>query len=419
MIRNAVIAFIIFFVGVLLVRERETLLGLKTREAITSFVAKNATHDDATHNDEDQTTTTLTHVVTQHNQKKNLSRRKFVSYTSSKWEQLWLDNVDSWARNQSICQVLMEEQQQVDYIHDFLNISCTARYGETPEYPGSKWCIIDDGVRPLWYDTANRKEFMFIFRVPMHLKNQSIPTALPVQPRPQDEHIVSKFVFLDETTGSEYIEYIEPLVAALRHPLAHCEKFKIRFSLFRGYILPPPTRPLARKYFYFDAGASSWNSGAGGPSLSSFWDMWGRQGIDFDHVYAYELATPRANFTMTVPERQKSKITYQQCAVSSSVTVDTDDQPFLPKLIKRIASKDDYVLFKLDIDSPDVEAGNIDYILQDEDNGIDEVAWEHHVDGNYLMMGQWGDTHTHMSLYDSYQYFLKLRQKGIRAHSWV
>jgi hypothetical protein len=394
MIRNVAVTFILSFAVLVLVREKEALFGLNRSIATDSFVAKNDTA------------------------KSLKSTRRFVSYTSSAWEQLWLNHVDSWSRNHSICQVLIE--QQMDYIHDFLNLSCTSRYDETPMlYPGSKWCIIDDGVRPLWYDTGNRKEFMFLFRVPMLLKNASIPTNHPVQPGPQDEHIVSKFVFLDETTGEEYVEYIEPLVAALRHPLAHCEKFKIRFSLFRGYVIPPPTRPRVDKVLYFDAGASSWNSGAGGPSLSSFWDMWGRQGIQFDHVYAYELTTPLENFTVTVPHQFRSKVTYQQCAVSSSKAVDTDEQPFLPKLIKRLASKDDYVLFKLDIDSPHVEAGNIDYILQDEDNGIDEVAWEHHVDGNYLMMAQWGKIHSHMSLHESYQYFLKLRQKGIRAHSWV
>lgn len=398
MIRNVAVSFIVCFAILLLVREKEALLGLDQSIATDSFVAKNDT-----------------------TKKDSLKpcRRKFVSYTSSAWEQLWLNNVDSWSRNHSICQVLLE--QQLDYVHDFLNLSCTSRYGETPLlYPGAKWCVIDDGVQPLWYDTANRKDWMFLFRVPMLLKNASIPTnSHPVQPGPQHEHIVSKFVFLDETTGEEYVEYIEPLVAALRHPLAHCAKFKTRFSLFRGYVIPPPTRPRVDKVLYFDAGASSWNSGAGGPSLSSFWHMWDRQGITFDHVYAYELTTPLENFTVTVPPQFQNKVTYQQCAVSSSMDVDTDEKPFLPKLIKRLTSKDDYVLFKLDIDSPDVEAGNIEYILQDEDNGIDEVAWEHHVDGNYLMMAQWGTIHSHMSLYESYQYFLKLRQKGIRAHSWV
>lgn len=158
-----------------------------------------------------------------------------------------------------------------------------------------------------------------------------------------------------------------------------------------------------------------------------------------NRVSTFELKPPASEFYATLPENlllpnessspalssspqehQQQRINHQQCAVSSEASVDTASNPFLPKLTKRtVTDRDDYVLFKIEIDSPNVEARNIDYIFQDEDNYIDEVAWEHHVDGNCLMLGQWVSLTTHTSLYDSYQSFLKLRQKGIRAHSWI
>ena len=45
------------------------------------------------------------------------------------------------------------------------------------------------------------------------------------------------------------------------------------------------------------------------------------------------------------------------------------------------------MLFKLDIDSKEVEAAIVDYLLSDTNDDldyIDEFLWEHHVD-NYLM----------------------------------
>lgn len=40
------------------------------------------------------------------------------------------------------------------------------------------------------------------------------------------------------------------------------------------------------------------------------------------------------------------------------------------------------------------------------------------VNGNYLMYPLWG-TGANLTLGESYQYFLKMRKKGIRAHSWI
>ena len=81
------------------------------------------------------------------------------------------------------------------------------------------------------------------------------------------------------------------------------------------------------------------------------------------------------------------------------------------------------MLFKLDIDSGPVEQGTVDYLLDVENNDsleyIDEFLWEHHVD-NYMMNGHWGNGVDYTrKISDSYQLFLKLRNLGCRAHSWI
>ena len=90
--------------------------------------------------------------------------------------------------------------------------------------------------------------------------------------------------------------------------------------------------------------------------------------------------------------------------------------------LKNIARKEDFVAVKLDIDSPKVEWKLIEQLFEDvELQGlIDEFFFEHHVLENPAVPLGW-----HMSpgmdqtTAQSYKVFLKLREKGIRAHAWV
>ena len=81
------------------------------------------------------------------------SRRKFVSYTSSYFERLWLTYVDKWANEKLICDNLMDQQSSL--LHDLLDLTCTRMY-----MPPHQWCIIDDNIHPLWYHWGNRDEFV-------------------------------------------------------------------------------------------------------------------------------------------------------------------------------------------------------------------------------------------------------------------
>jgi len=279
---------------------------------------------------------------------KPANRRKFVSYRSSEWEQMWVDNVDKWAEKQEICSVLLVEQAQI--LHDFLKVTCT-RWVTAPY---ANWCIIDDNFVPLWYNTANRATFEVSFVRPIAVpKEHPISDNEPVTPGPEHDHLMSRFIFFDELTGTNYVEYIEPLISTLRFPLAKClqpepatDEYKYHFVVFRGWIIPPPGIK-AERAVYFDAGASSWSGGAGGPSLEYFTHMWHRHGIDFDQIQAFDLQTSPDNFYSQVPKEWQGKVHYRQCAVSSSAGDDSEEHPFLPTFINRHTSASDYVLFKV------------------------------------------------------------------------
>lgn len=293
---------------------------------------------------------------------------------------------------------------------------------------------VDDGTgekRRSWYnlDTGKASRDDPPDLPPSSFKNWSevFDSRSPARPfAPEDLEsqnevpmVFSRFDFMDEVTGRKYSEYIEPLVSHLRHPLSACYQKQASYTT-RAFVVPPPGEnvPVESKKLYFDAGASRWSSGEGGPSLSFFTEVWKRHGIEFDHIECWEGTTRPDKFYSTVPQEFQDRTHYNQQYIASSPH---DRGPFVPSVIKSLAKKEDYVLFKLDIDSGDVERGTVEHLLNHPENlaFVDEFVWEHHVEGNYLMKHAWKNSTDDMSIYDSYQYFLRLRQKGVRAHSWV
>ena len=90
-------------------------------------------------------------------------------------------------------------------------------------------------------------------------------------------------------------------------------------------------------------------------------------------------------------------------------------------VLLQVAQPGDFVLFELDIDNFKVEYEIMDSILGNSTvlSLIDEFVFEYHV-GFAPMLPAWGHTADKTkTLDDAYQLFYKLRQKGIRAHSWV
>ena len=323
-----------------------------------------------------------------------------ITYYSSTWEKLWLDNIRNWQEH-GICEAIAEQTTQV---RAFMNGTCTART-DTP------WCLIDDSVQQKWYHTEDGRVEK---KRPSDIGRMSENAVEPVT----DAAIWSYFEWTDPETGHLEREYIEPLVSHLRHPLAKCKHGRRTFLLDRSYVMPPSKRATHRKALLFDAGASDWSSGKGGPSLSYFAAVWQRWSIVWDHIEGWECTTPEAKFYDTVPNEWKAKTVYHQQCISTTPT----EYPFVPTVIRQQADKEDYVLFKLDIDSKEVETAIVDHLLSGDNDDlsyIDEFVWEHHVD-NYLMAVHWQSSQDMTkTIADSYDYFLRLRQKGVRAHSWV
>ena len=88
------------------------------------------------------------------------------------------------------------------------------------------------------------------------------------------------------------------------------------------------------------------------------------------------------------------------------------------RALKSLGSVDDFIVVKVDIDTPSIEEPLIAQILDDEGLSelIDELYFEHHV--LLSPMRKWwatGLNDTGCAVQDSYALFHALRQRGIRA----
>ena len=249
-------------------------------------------------------------------------------------------------------------------------------------------------------------------------------------PNTLDKNIFSSFTTTYECGAARhsYTTWIEPLAHGLRHPNALCGRGADLVD--RSYLLMAFLSDWAqhKKYsecrgrpcqaIYIDLGASTWSTGAGGPSQSWFVDTYKKHGIDFDQLFLWEaqVMSPATIFS-TVPPNVIHKYHYYN--VPASIDVDSHLSPV--NVLLQVAQPGDFVLFKLDIDNFKVEYEIMDSILNNTMvlSLIDEFVFEYHV--NFApMMSNWGHTADKTkTLDDAYQLFYNLRQKGIRAHSWV
>ena len=88
-------------------------------------------------------------------------------------------------------------------------------------------------------------------------------------------------------------------------------------------------------------------------------------------------------------------------------------------LLKKVSAPQDFVVVKLDIDTPAVEGELVRQLLADPMlySLVDVFYFEHHAhihDFEWM----WARFGFHEKLADSYAIFAALRQRGIRAHSW-
>ena len=227
--------------------------------------------------------------------------------------------------------------------------------------------------------------------------------------------VFSYFQFQNSCSGEIITDFVEPLAGLTRSPL-FCLKGE-EFIVSKDYLVV--SWNLSKKHFprsyYFDLGASLYNSGAGGPSQKWFVETYEKRGIQWDGIFAWEMEPldPKTVWGLIPSHLKKIYHWY-------NIPVSPDHADNALNFIRDIARPQDFVLLKIDIDNSPIEEALVDQILASSElqGLIDEFYFEHHVNTK-PMHGAWGTADSPRMLADTYRIFSTLRRNGIVAHSWV
>lgn len=317
-------------------------------------------------------------------------RAEFTHYESSPWERDWLDNQRAWADNE--CDVLATSRHRINAL-------------------------------------SSVRRAQMLNRMPR--VNAPIPGG-----GAEDARVFSKMWYRrgDET----FFEYIEPLVGILRDPLTMCNFSPAVEGVFdaledniqsKRYLLlqpsveserrPPPVVACARRRLLFDLGASFYSAPDGYLRAWSgtkwFVERYEAFNVTFDQIYAFEYAQSAPSLIFNdIPLKVLARYSYY------NIGVRTDKKSVWNfwNFVREVATVDDHVTVKLDIDSPGLEEAFMSQLKGSAEllRLVDEMAYEDHVDS--LPMHFHWRTGNRRRMSDSYDDFLYLRRRGVRMHSW-
>jgi hypothetical protein len=265
----------------------------------------------------------------------------------------------------------------------------------------------------------------------------------------------------EKPTGRKRVQLIEPLVGIVRDPLSICPKpasvpqdvyqtygsleddLQSKRFLLLGPAAPwteiskkpqpwhvggfePWTKetnsrePRSRQNVLIDMGASTfgaWNGQETFVGARWFVDRYQKLGLSFDWLVSYEYEKQEPdNIYKDVPPDLLPHYIYYNKGVEKA-----PDGKWNPWRILRGSgvTRNDYVVVKLDIDTPEIENDLADQVLSDPRNTVlvDEFFYEHHTNTK-SMHGYWHTEKSTILLKDTYKNFTALRSKGVRMHSW-
>eukprot|EP01062_Namystynia_karyoxenos_P053341 TRINITY_DN4316_c0_g1_i1.p1 TRINITY_DN4316_c0_g1~~TRINITY_DN4316_c0_g1_i1.p1 ORF type:complete len:487 (+),score=118.60 TRINITY_DN4316_c0_g1_i1:88-1461(+) len=327
-------------------------------------------------------------------------RWEHASYEPSSWERQWAANIEVWQ-------------------------------GPNGPYDGTDlWLLGCSKLREAGKELSEHARGMAL----------RAAAAVPLLPRAGETPLVfSVFRRRNTCTGAERAVPIEPLVSFLRHPRAVCAEPQYLIPKERSgrcirggfrcltfskefLLLPWGNETDTGRRFLFDVGASTYDAGPGGASQKWFVETFSQRGLDFDRILAWEATPiPPAKYWARVPHWLRPRLQWYNVPINTSAGSGSNPLEY----IRALCRPGDYVVVKLDIDNPAVEESFVEQLVADKGLHVlvDEFLWEHHVRQHPMMWpGGWGkDTNAAVrsSMADSYRIFGKLRQFGIRAHSWV
>ena len=170
--------------------------------------------------------------------------------------------------------------------------------------------------------------------------------------------------------------------------------------------------------YLFDVGTSTFQS-----SLWWFTCIFLQRNISFDQIFGWEITLLEPNaFWEEVPSVLRSRYHFYNAPVVANISL--GNSPL--RIIQQIAQRSDFVAFKLDIDTPEVEIPIALELLENADirRLVDEFFFELHFRCEIMMYCAWGDRMPpiylglNLSRWSTMDFFQRFRRHGIRSHFW-
>eukprot|EP01040_Poterioochromonas_malhamensis_P001545 gene1545-1635_t len=305
------------------------------------------------------------------------------------------------------------------------------------------------------------QDFPHVNRWLKRIKDHVVLSTSPI-PNEDDFEYLSRFK-VTRICGHNYIneyswyEWIEPITIYARHPFSYTKCPPYGFNLtttetgsyeiyYQGRIQTIDYNPalintdyvllqnalelnesnrysMSRrdripKRYLFDTGSYTFDS-----SIMWFLCSYLQRGIDFDQIYGWEYTLIEPNFYWKrVPPRLLPFFHFFNIPITTNIT----SSAHVLRIIEQIVKEDDFIAFKLDIDTPEIEIPIVLELLSNHHLSklIDDFFFELHFRCELLMYCGWGnnipDEYYGLTLnrHHALQLFLQLRQNGIRAHIW-
>jgi len=291
-------------------------------------------------------------------------------------------------------------------------------------------------------------------RVKEHMKSELVPDETSA-----DREFLSRFEFIETCDGKiarKWTEWIEPLTVTARHPFGfgNCRPAHAKYSESKSprkprsdvdYVLLQSGKQLVKqeksaarsgvgkgkvkgkgdllskrpmKHFMLDAGTSTFDS-----SLYWFTCAFSQRKVAFNDVFGWEMTLLNpAEYWAKVPPKWLPYWHFY----NSPISADESQAQSPVRLLKSMATPDDFVAFKLDIDHPDTENPVAMSLLHDTafSSLVDEFFFELHFRCEVMTSCGWGKqvpeslAGLKLERADVLKYFKRLRELGIRAHIW-
>lgn len=261
-----------------------------------------------------------------------------------------------------------------------------------------------------------------------------------------DENIFSRFIYEfvclsppcdpkglppGRAVGDTHTSYIEPLFGYLRHPrMFQSDGFSQRALVNKAYMIVDKwalnhlyTRWQhndRRRTHFYDLGASTYVAGTGGASQNWFVGLSECMCVPFTEMRMWEAVrvSPRVIFHQ-VARHMIPSYHYVNMPLSASLTSWQNPLNQLLRNVKSDASEP--VVLKVDFESPKPERAIIETVINTPElySLVDELFFEHHVILGRMTRFWTSILDQGQTIVSSIELFLRLRHRGVRAHSWV